>query len=423
VASRAGARNRLTFIYAGLFLLTGALLLALNDGLVHQRINDWQQHKLALDRQLARHPAHTGRQVVVPGGCPAAPTALPVTGPPCRSAAPGHQVPLLPSAAAPYSPTTAIVSVAVQSAQRSALGEAQRAVLTDSVIALAAMTAAAGLIGWFMAGRVLRPVHVVSATARRLSEHNLNQRIPATGPHDEMRELAETINDLLARLDRAFTAQRNFVANASHELRTPIAMHRALAEVTLSQPGTDGELRALATDVLTVAEQQERTLSGLLALAKSQHGIEAYQPVDLAAAAARAIADHTAENGGHNITVDSHLDTAVVSGSPPLVDLLVTNLIRNAFRHNTDPGRIHVRTQRNRLMVENTGPVLTSDDITRLCEPFRRGTGDRTSAPGTGLGLPIILAVADAHHATVRLEPRGSGGLRTEVTFPLTPTN
>jgi signal transduction histidine kinase len=105
------------------------------------------------------------------------------------------------------------------------------------------------------------------------------------------------------------------------------------------------------------------------------------------------------------------------------VDLLVTNLIRNAFRHNTDPGSIHVGTQRNRLTVENTGPVLTSDDIARLCQPFRRGTGDRTSAPGAGLGLPIILAVADAHHATVQLEPRGSGGLRAEVTFPPTSTN
>jgi signal transduction histidine kinase len=405
-AHRTGARSRLTLIYAGLFLVTGVLLLTVNDGLTHQQLNAWQQQKAALSRQLSSHTASTATGAAVPGRQVTEPA-------PAAGSAPVPGI-----GAVPVRTGADSASVSMQLARQSALQEAERAVLSDSVIALGLMTAVAGLIGWLMAGRVLRPVHLVSATARRLSERDLHQRIATPGPRDEMRELAETFNDMLARLERAFGAQRTFVANASHELRTPIAMHRALAEVALRQPGTDAELRTLATDVLEVAEQEERIVSGLLALARSQHGIETYHEVNLAVVAARTVDGAAAEDCGHHITADRQLDPAIVTGSPVLIDLLVTNLVRNAYRHNIDGGSIHLRTGGTCLVVDNTGPVLTSEDIARLSEPFRRGTGDRTGTAGAGLGLPIILAVADAHHATMRLTAREGGGLRAEVTFP-----
>jgi signal transduction histidine kinase len=301
----------------------------------------------------------------------------------------------------------------VLAAKAQARHELRTRLMTVSGICLGGMTVVAVGLGWAMAGRVLRPVHAVSGTARRLSQRNLHERIPVSGPRDEMRELAETFNDMLGRLERAFEAQRRFAANASHELRGPMTTQRALVEVAAASPDAGDQVRQLADGLRQQLDRQQRLVDGLLALACSEHGVTEVATVDLA----DLVREHL-DPADCPVTVHPRLEPAPVHGDPILLDLLVGNLLRNAVQHNVPGGQLWVRTAPGRLEVANTGPRIGAERLRELLEPFRRGQRDRLRSSGAGLGLAIVEAAATAHGAELTLRPRPGGGVTATVAFP-----
>ncbi|WP_405801139.1 sensor histidine kinase [Streptomyces sp. NBC_01506] len=302
-----------------------------------------------------------------------------------------------------------------------------RQLLVQSGVALALMSAVSVVLGWITAGRVLRPVRTMTEKARRISERNLHQRLAVTGPADELKDLGDTFDSLLARLDSAFDAQKRFVANASHELRTPLTLQRALIEVALSNPAADAQsLRAVCERVLAAGEQQERLIEALLTLARSQRGLERRRPTDLAPVVAGALRIANPEETG-GVRIEHSLAPAWTAGDPRLVERLATNLVDNALRHNVERGAgasawVRVRTGmeggRPVLRVVNSGPVIPHDRIDTLFQPFQRYESRAGGPDGLGLGLSIVAAVATAHGADVTAVPGPEGGLDIAVAFP-----
>ncbi|GIJ66612.1 sensor histidine kinase [Virgisporangium ochraceum] len=283
-----------------------------------------------------------------------------------------------------------------------------------AVIGLAAMVVVSVVAGWLVAGRFLRPLWTITATARDISASNLHRRLglERAGRRDEFTLLAATLDDLFARLEAAFESQRRFVANAAHELRTPLTAERTLLQVALADPdATVDSLRAACGEVLTLGRAQERLIDALLTLATSERGLEHREPVDLAAIAGEVARSRAA----------TALGPADTTGDPRLVEILVSNLVDNAVRYNVPGGRVDVTTSaadgQALLRVSNTGPVVPPGEVERLFEPFQRLGGERL-AGGHGLGLAIVRAVATAHGATVTADPRPDGGLTVEVRFP-----
>jgi signal transduction histidine kinase len=270
----------------------------------------------------------------------------------------------------------------------------------------------------------LRPLHKVTATARHLGGETLDQRINYTGADDEVAELADTFDAMLDRLNAAFKAQQRFVANASHELRTPLTLERAMIEVALADPHADADsLRAVCERVLAAGAQQERVIEALLTLARSQRGLEERRPFDLADVVGAALADL-----GPEPRIEARLEPAATSGDQRLVERLVVNLLDNAVRHNVRGGWVRVRTgvegERALLRIENSGPIVPSDEVAGLVEPFRRATSERSSqSDGLGLGLSIAAAIATAHDATLDVRARAEGGLDVEVRLPYAGTS
>jgi signal transduction histidine kinase len=289
---------------------------------------------------------------------------------------------------------------------------------TQLLLALAGTMLVAVALGYYAAGRALRPMRDVSAVARRVSTERLDERIAATGPQDELRELSDTVDDMLDRLSASFEGQRRFVANASHELRTPLTVIRAETEVTLADPDAGiAELRAMGEAVLEATERTEALLDSLMVLARSQRELARREPVDLGAAARTAAAQVGPEANARGVAVTLDAGPAPVTGDRPLVERLVANLVENAVRHNEPGGRVDITTRPGRVRVENTGRPIRGEDVRRLAEPFERLNRD-CDGPGAGLGLSIVRSVADAHGARLRLRPRAGGGLVAEVDFP-----
>jgi signal transduction histidine kinase len=296
--------------------------------------------------------------------------------------------------------------------------------LTQSGIALAVMAGLAFALGWLVAGRVLRPVRTITATARAISATSLHERLTVTGPDDEFSELAGTLNDLLARLEASFTAQRRFVANASHELRTPLTLDRTLLQLALRKPAmTTEQWRTTGQELLESGIHQERILEALLTLATSEGGISHREPADLSEAAATSLHTTGPEAARLQVRVEPSLHPAPVLGDPSLIERLVVNLLDNAVRHNTTGGTIQLSTSqqdgRAVISVTNTGPLIPPEEIARLLRPFERLATPRASnGNGHGLGLSIVAAIADAHGATITAHARPEGGLRIQVSFP-----
>ncbi|MBO0515026.1 HAMP domain-containing protein [Streptomyces beijiangensis] len=291
--------------------------------------------------------------------------------------------------------------------------------LVESAIALAVMVALSLLLGWLVAGRVLAPLQSMASTARRISADHLHRRLAVPGPGDELTDLSDTFDDMLARLEIAFEAQRQFVANASHELRTPLTLQQTLVDVALADPGATADtLRAACLRVRAAGQEQERLIDALLTLARSQRGLQEREYVDLAVVAGSLLPE-----SAHRIEAD--LAPAGLLGDPQLVERLAGNLIDNAVRHNVvvGGGWISVRTGLRAgcptLRVANSGPAIPPDRIDALFQPFTRHGDQRTRRrDGHGLGLSIVAAIAVAHGGSVQAQPGDGGGLCVEVTFP-----
>ncbi|MES4901157.1 MULTISPECIES: HAMP domain-containing sensor histidine kinase [unclassified Streptomyces] len=295
--------------------------------------------------------------------------------------------------------------------------------LLGSAVALALLVPLALAGGWFVAGRFLRPLRAITTTAGHISAGNLHHRLDLGEPADELTELGHILDDLFARLQASFDAQRHFVANASHELRTPLAGLRTLLEVALADPDADADtLRSVCQEALALGEHQERLVEALLALATSERGVTRRDTLDLAHVVQGVLAsrrDRAAEKG---IDLAEHLTPAVTAGDPGLIESLVANLIDNAIRHNHPHGHVQITTRtsgtRATLTITNTGPVIPAHQIQRLLHPFQRLAPDRHShRDGYGLGLAIVNAVAQAHHATLTTDARPEGGLAITVRF------
>jgi signal transduction histidine kinase len=382
---RRTVRLRLTALYGGLFLASGAGLLTITNILA--RSWPWPPFPIILT--------------------------------PVRSST-GRISPATPPA---HSPQAELLA-------RLAAGHAAELnqLLADSAIALGVMTVASAALGWLVAGRVLRPLRAMTAAARAISADDLRRRLAVPGPGDELKDLGDTIDELLHRLETAFGAQRRFAASASHELRTPLAMMRTSLDVAIAKPGpVPAELTVLAGKLREGLDQADRLVENLLLLARAQHaasdGQETIPLGPLIAGAIDARAGLIASMGLH-VQHTPGGDGTMVTGNSVLLAQMTANLIDNAVRHNHPGGWIRTQITRDgpavRLLVENGGPLLDQDKVTTLTQPFRRlGTDHTGSSTGTGLGLSIAEAIATAHGGTLRLYARQEGGLQAVIDLPV----
>ncbi|MFD7496587.1 sensor histidine kinase [Streptomyces sp. NPDC059832] len=297
--------------------------------------------------------------------------------------------------------------------------------LVGSLIALVVMAGVSLLLGRVLAGRVLRPLRLITAATRRISAENLHQRLAVAGPVDEVKELADTVDGLLERLEASFVAQRRFVGNASHELRTPLATMRASLDVAVAKPEPAPQAVALAGRLRTELDRVDHLLDGFLVLARAQHGTLADRtPVSLGELARAALTDRAADIAAKTLTVDDEVrPDAWTRGSPALLSRMVENMVDNAIVHNKESGWIRITTEHDdteaRLVVETGGRVLDQARVDRLTQPFERLGADRTGAEGSsGLGLSIVAAIVAAHGGRLALLARPEGGLCVGAALP-----
>jgi signal transduction histidine kinase len=290
--------------------------------------------------------------------------------------------------------------------------------LQYSLITLAVVMALAAILGWIVAGRVLRPLHGITAAARAASQRNLSARVALRGPRDELHELAETFDEMLDRLQATFEGQQRFIANASHELRTPLAVMGATIDVVLDNPdSTPDDLRGMAADIRAAVDHAEHLIAALLILARNERGLTVHEQLDLATVAEDVL--DSADLG--DLHVHATLEPAVIFGDPVLAERLIANLVDNAVRYNTAAGDIWISTRAiagsSHLTLANTGPLISPAEAERIFQPFHR-LNDRTSHDGFGLGLTIVASIASVHGGTAAAHPRGDGGLSVIVTIP-----
>jgi signal transduction histidine kinase len=290
-------------------------------------------------------------------------------------------------------------------------------------LGLGGMTVASGGLGWYISGRLLRPVREITETARRASEQHLGERLALAGPRDELKELADTFDDMLERLDAAFATQRRFVANASHELRTPLTVMRTAIDVTLAKPSpTASQLTDMAVRVRRSVDRAESMVEALLTLAVSDQGKLSTEYTDLATWAEDAIDAAAPEIERLNLHVEAKLDPAETTGDPQLLERMAWNLVDNAVRHNEPGGWIKLRTGSSEaaayLEIANSGPFVPDDTVPSLFEPFRRMEARTGVRDGAGLGLSIARSVVTAHRATVTARSQPAGGLDISVVIP-----
>jgi hypothetical protein len=378
---------RLAVLYGILFVVSGAVLLAIASGVAVARSSSSRVSAATLPVVPGTPPGHARPRVHV----------LP------------DQVQNLPAQSTDKLPTQLLIG---------------------SLVALGIMTVISVALGWLVAGRALRPLREMTATAQRISEDSLHERLALRGPTDELKELGDTIDGLLERLEVAFTAQRRFVANASHELRTPLTTMRAALDVALAKPDpAPPQTVALAARLGTELDRVERLLEAFLVLARAQHRSmpgQAVLPLDYLAGAA--LVGQAVAIGAMDLTVrdTSAEGGAWVAGSQALLSRMVENVIDNAVCHNMPGGWVAITTSardgRAGLVVENGGQVLDPGQVAELRQPFRRLEADRIGTDkGSGLGLSIVAAIAEAHGGTLDLQGRPGGGLRVTIDLPEAP--
>jgi signal transduction histidine kinase len=402
-------RLRLTLLYGGLFVVSGAALLAITYVLVRH----------ATDGVLV---GTRGNTTFVISGTRKSQTAPPRS-PTVHSVRKG-------GAPAKLTPKQAAAQLRRERALAKGQHDAEmRQLLEQSGVALGIMTALSIMLGWLVAGRVLRPLRTITNAAREISASDLHRRLALAGPDDELTRLGNTFDGLLERLEASFAAQRQFAANASHELRTPLTFERTLLEVALADPNASAvTLRRTCERLLANSEHQEGLIEALLTLSRSQRGLDQRERFDLAAVSENVTAAMRERAERRGIDLASRLDQAETSGDARLAERLISNLVDNGIRHNHQRGRVDVRTttkaDRSVVSVTNSGPIVPADEVELLFQPFHRvGTNGTDHSEGIGLGLSIVKAVAAAHDATLTVEPRPGGGLQIEVAFPQRDTN
>jgi signal transduction histidine kinase len=334
----------------------------------------------------------------------------------------GHATTRLPSHAVPKAVRQGTMTIHVVGLGQFVLD--RRQLLVASGITVVVMIVAATTLGWFLAGRVLRPLSAITAAARRISASSLHERLALPGPDDELKELADTLDALFGRLESSFDAQRRFAANASHELRTPLTRERTLLQVTLADPASTLETwQTVSRELLASNAEQARLIEALLTLAGSEAGAARRESVDLALVTREALA--AARSSINRLVLHIHTDIrpAALDGDPTLIQQLAANLIDNAVRHNIHGGDVGITTGAGRagaiLSVTSSGPVIPPTEVDRLFQPFQR-LGPRTARRdgGHGLGLSIVRAIAAAHGAAIEASALPEGGLAVDVTFP-----
>jgi signal transduction histidine kinase len=393
---RASLRLRLTLSYGLLFFVVGFLLLGLSYLLLrHVAMNNPSELTTRAAEQLNLSQAYLEQNM-----------------PPQSS---GQQT----------------VGAFMRLLQDQVLSQLLHALVGITFLALAIATAVSVAAGWLMAGRQLRPVHEISAVARRLSASTLHERIALTGPKDELRELADTFDAMLVRLETAFVAQREFVSNASHELRTPLAIMRTELDVTLADPSTNADdLRKMAETIRAAIARSEDVIDKLLVLAESDN-LEVHATVDLERLVNDVVERHARAAKARGISIRVAAQRSLVDGDAALLERLVENLVDNSVRYAPEDSEVHVRVAANQadlvtLSVANEGDVISPDEAPRLFERFyRRGTSRSRRSGGSGLGLAIVASVAEVHGGAVSAEAPPEGGLIVTVTLPRSsdPTN
>lgn len=379
-------RTRLTLLYGGLFLLCGAVLLAINLGILGLRLpND------APPTPRAGSSQNSGNQGNGQDGSESDRDR--------QRREDRDQI------------------------QQEVRDDTLRNAAVVSGIALIGMAGVSFALGWWVAGRVLRPIHDITGAARRASEENLDERIALDGPNDELKELADTFDSMLARLDTSFRGQKEFVANASHELRTPLALMRAEVDVVMDDPDANpDDYREALGAVRDGVVRAQDLIDRLLVLARAEGAVGSEQ-VDVAAVADDVLNDAVTDSAHGSIDVQRSLEPSVVLGDTALLRRLIGNLVENAVRYNRTGGWVRVSTSRHDgrvvLEVANSGDLVPSDRVTDLFNRFERGERSRDRRTGGfGLGLAIVSAVAAAHGGTVRAVAPDDGGLRITVSLP-----
>lgn len=437
-------RLRLTLTYTALFVVTGAALLGVSYLLVQQR---------------EKGPA-TAAQIICTGKGPDGLPVSTVVGIPVNQSGPVNANPAscasfvgsvyyssfgtgsgqvaasgtvsdggaMPTAKAPAQipGSTAAELGRLTATVKASQAQTLKSFKVESGLALGLLTILSFGLSWWIAGRALRPVHQITDAARSLSERTLYARINLQGPNDEIKQLADTFDSMLGRLDRAFNSQRRFVANASHELRTPLATERVLIDEALAnRSASPAELRSILEQLRINSEETERLMDALLMLARSERGVENWSSIELSAAAAAVVEQAAPEAALAGVTIESHLPPVSVRGDPALIERLAGNLVENAIRHNLPGGSVTVATRREAdvavLQLVNTGPVLDPEAVPALVEPFRRAGPDRSfNGGGVGLGLSIVDAIVSAHKGSMTLTARDHGGLNVTVRLAVT---
>lgn len=417
-------RIRLTILYAGTFFLAGVALIAL----MYIQLNQVTGQQLVI------------RSVSIRNGEPQLPNkTIEIQEPQTPNDVLPENVepPIRPFVLRSLSDISLNDNGVFEQQFRIARTETLKRMLIASIVSLVAVGVVASILGWILAGQVLHPLRQITATARRVADRNLHERIALEGPDDEIKDLADTLDSMLERLDRSFDSQQRFTANASHELRTPLAINRTLIEVALlEEPEPDERLRQLGNTLLAVNQRHEKLIDGLLTLTSSEQRVAEPQPLELSEIVRHVLAESTEKAQSAGIDIETELELAPTSGDSVLLERLIHNLVDNASRYNLPQnGWIRVATYSDAhhasIIVENTGPVVPPYEIPRLFEPFQRiSTTERLAdhpksgaSRGAGLGLSIVRSVAAAHGGEVNAEARREGGLKVTVLIPNAPSN
>ncbi len=413
---RLGFRMRLTLVIAGVFIAAGAALLAVQYLVVQQLFADALDATADSCLNITAVDA-TQSDVNLDPAIPNSEQTTFVTGCSTLSLVTAEEATTL---------VTGVVGVSAVSATGAVLQQSQflsneviGGLLLWSIVTLVVFAAIAAALAFWLARRSLDRIGEVTATARDISERHLDRRLDLPGPEDEIKELGDTIDTMLDRLQLAFAAQDRFVANASHELRTPLTTTRVALEIPLEQGQVPASLEPAVRTALRATRQSERLIASLLSLSRGRVAAEEFETVDLGnvvqdqidelrpSAAARHVGVHTAINGG------------LVSGDVTLLARAVRNLLDNGIRHNVDGGDLWVRVTGRTVDVESTGEHVDATTIALLTEPFYRGTASRTSSgENIGLGLAIVESIALTHGGSLTLARREDGGLIARLALP-----